>query len=109
MRETGARTATLIDMLPLAESGLDNDRRLALRAARDVWKISSNSSPAMEIASSLAEDDQAMWRVDIDELLSAPIQLRRPKRATGFELARWLRNNTVRKITLEVCAIQVAV
>ena len=61
--------ATLIDLLPLAESDRDSKRWLALRAARAVWKITGDSSPAAEVAGKLAEDDEAWLRIHAAELL----------------------------------------
>lgn len=61
--------ATLNDLLPLAESDRDNDRWLALRAARAVWKITGDSSPAPDAAGKLAEDEEAWLRVHVAELL----------------------------------------
>jgi len=61
--------ATLIDLLPLVESDRDNDRWMALRAARAVWQITGDSAPAEEIARNLAEDEQAWLRIHAAELL----------------------------------------
>lgn len=61
--------ATLIDLLPLVESDRDIERWLSLRAARAVWEITGDSSPAEEIARNLAEDEQAWLRIHAAELL----------------------------------------
>lgn len=61
--------ATLNDLLPLAESDRDSSRWLALRAARAVWKLSGDSSSAMDIASRLADDVEAWLRVHAADLL----------------------------------------
>lgn len=56
--------AMLNDLLPLAESDRYNKRWLALRAARAIWKVSGDSSPAMEVASRLAQDEEAWLRIN---------------------------------------------
>lgn len=61
--------ATLNDLLPLAESDRDDKRWLALRAAKAIWKISGDSSPAMKVASRLADDKEAWLRVHAADLL----------------------------------------
>lgn len=61
--------ATLNDLLPLVESDRDSKRWLALRAARAVWRISDNSSPAMDVAEKLAVDDEAWLRIHANDLL----------------------------------------
>ena len=61
--------ATLIDLLPLAESDRDSKRWLALRAARAVWKITGDSSPAAEVAGKLAVGEEAWLRIHAAELL----------------------------------------
>lgn len=55
--------ATLNDLLPLVESDRDNDRWLALRAARAVWKITGDSAPALEVASNMLDDEEAWLRI----------------------------------------------
>ncbi len=61
--------ATLNDLLPLVESDRDSKRWLALRAARAVWKITGDSSPAADVAGKLAEDEEAWLRIHAAELL----------------------------------------
>ncbi|MCB9871483.1 MAG: hypothetical protein H6837_16625 [Planctomycetes bacterium] len=61
--------ATLNDLLPLVESDRDIERWLALRAARAVWKITGDSSPAADVAGKLAEDEEAWLRIYAAELL----------------------------------------
>ena len=61
--------ASLNDLLPLVESDRDIERWLALRAARAVWKITGNSSPAVEVASRLSDDEQAWLRIHANDLL----------------------------------------
>ena len=62
--------ATLIDLLPLVESDRDNDRWLALRAARAMWKITDDSECALEIAEKLTEDEQFWLTIHASDLLS---------------------------------------
>lgn len=61
--------ATLNDLLPLVESDRDSDRWLGLKAARAVWKITADSSPAVGIAEKFAEDEEAWLRVHAVGLL----------------------------------------
>lgn len=61
--------ATLNDLMPLAESDRDNDRWLVLRAARAVWKITGDSTPAADVAARLMEDEEAWLRIHAAELL----------------------------------------
>lgn len=61
--------ATLNDLLPLVESNRDGDRLLALRTARAVWKITGNSSPAVDVAGKPTEDEEAWLRVHAADLL----------------------------------------
>ena len=61
--------ATLYDLLPLAESERDFERRLALRAAKAVWKITGDSEPALEVALKLTEDEQFWLVIHATELL----------------------------------------
>ncbi len=61
---------TLIDLLPLVVSDRDNNRWLALRAARAIWKVTGDSELAAEVAGRLAEDDQFWLAIYANELLS---------------------------------------
>lgn len=61
--------ATLNDLLPLVESDSDFERWLALRAARAVWKITGDSWFAVEVASMVAEDEEAWLRIHANDLL----------------------------------------
>lgn len=61
--------AILNDLLPLVESERDSERWLALRAARAVWKITGDSWFAVEVASMVAEDEEAWLRIHANDLL----------------------------------------
>lgn len=61
--------ATLNDLLPLVESDRDIERWLSLRAARAVWEITGDSSPAADVGGKLAEDEEAWLRIHAAELL----------------------------------------
>ena len=61
--------AALIDLLPLAELDRDNDRLLALRAARAIWKIRGDSSLATEVAGKLAVGEEAWLRIHAADLM----------------------------------------
>lgn len=62
-------SAALIDLLPLVGSDRDNDKWLALRAARAMWRISGDSSSAMEVAEKMAKDEEAWLRIHAADLL----------------------------------------
>lgn len=61
--------AILSDLLPLAESDRDIERWLSLRAARALWKITGDSSPAADVAGKLVVDEEAWLRIHAAELL----------------------------------------
>jgi hypothetical protein len=61
--------ATLIDLLPLAESYRDFYRWLALRAARAIWKIDGNHQVAIDLARKLKENGTIWLRLYAAELV----------------------------------------